>query len=518
MARSSPNDDGESFERITPITPNAAQPPREATEPPKESRTKAWYLPLAFVVLVVALVFVLFWLPDRLSTPDTRPPAGEDRVAATEAAAPESPPLAEPIAGVSLDTEAILQKRQQADSLGKQAHEEREALMDRGLGQWAENQAETLNQQLAQADTLFSNREFDAARQGYQQALDQAQQLREQAENLLIESLSQGQQALEAGDDKTALKAFELALTLDPDNAQAERGRRRAANLEEVLSRINAAEAAENMGQLEQAKTHFQAALELDKHSEKAQAGLARVEEALREKAFSEKMSEGMAALQQEDYGVAQNAFRGALKLKANAPEARDGLEQARLGLQKQRIAKLRSQAAEAEQAEQWSRAREHYTEILDIDASLVFAQKNRARVDKRAQLDARLQGHIDQPSRLSARSVREEARAALAQAQTIDSPGPKLQRQMAQLSQLVDEASRPVPVTLYSDGETQVTVYPVSRIGELGQFTTKSLTLTPGKYTAIGRRPGYREVRVPFTVTSEGVPEPPVIKTEEQI
>lgn len=518
MARSSQNDEGKPFERITPITPDAAQRRTAANEPPEDKRSRAWLLPLAFTVLVAALVFVLFWLPERLPAPDTRTQAPEGQAPAAQTGTINPPALAEPTAGVSLDTEAILKKRQQADSLGKQAREQRDALMDRGLGQWAKSRADTLNQQLAQADSLFSNREFDAARQEYQKALDQAQQLREQAEQLLADSLSRGQKALQAGDDKTALEAFELALTLNPGNTQAERGRRRAANLEEVISRVNKAEAAETRGELEQAKTHFQAALELDEQNDKARAGLARIEKALAERAFTQKMSDGLSALEQQQYGAAQSAFQEALKLKANAPEARDGLAQARLGLQKQRIEMLRSQALRAEQNEHWTEARKLYTKLLDLDASLSFAQQGKARTGRRAQLDARLQGHIDQPSRLSAQSVREAARAVLDQAQAIDNPGPKLQDQVNQLTRLLEEASTPVRVTLYSDGETQVIVYPVSQIGDLGQFDTKSLNLTPGQYTAIGRRPGYRDVRVPFTVTREGIAEPPVIKTEERI
>lgn len=521
----SPHDDDSSFERITPITPNAAQPQSEAAEPiaaepSKQALPKGWFLPLAFTVLVLALGFVLFWLPERLSTPDPAqiqtPP---DPTATGEADVPPEPgTLADSPENISFDTEAVLEQRRDAQALGERAREKQNVLVGRGLPQWAETQAKTLNQQLAQADTHFANRDFGAAQQGYQQSLDKIKQLQDRAEQLLAESLSRGQAALKAGDDDIALEAFELALTLDPDNATAKRGKRRALNLEAVLSHLNAAESAEASGELEQARADFQAALELDPQHEKVRAGLARIEKALAEKAFSEKMSEGMLALNRENYKSAQSAFQQALNLKTGAPAARDGLEQARLGLQAQRIETLRSQALGAERNEQWSRAREHYTQILDIDASLAFAQKGQQRTDQRTQLDARLQGHIDQPSRLSAHSVRQDAKQALAWAASINSPEPKLQRQASQLSRLLEEASTPVPVTLYSDGETQIIVYPISQIGELGQFTTKSVTLTPGQYTAIGRRPGYREVRVPFTVTSEGVTEPLVIKTEEQI
>ena len=48
----------------------------------------------------------------------------------------------------------------------------------------------------------------------------------------------------------------------------------------------------------------------------------------------------------------------------------------------------------------------------------------------------------------------------------------------------------------------TSVTVY---RIGELGMFTNHTLDLVPGAYTAVGVRPGYRDVRQEFVVAIDG-------------
>jgi len=524
MATPGPHDDDNSFERITPITPDTARRPKEAEEPSEAPRSKAWYLPLAFGVLVLALVFVLFWLPDRLSAPETTtqtpqedPPAKTGEADQTSESA-EGLSLAEPIEGISLDAEAILQQRKEADALGERARSQKEALMDRGLSQWAADEAEKLTQLMAGAEELFARRDFPGAKRQYQEALELTEQLQKRADQLLSDSLSRGQEALQAAEDEAAIEAFDLALTLDPDNAQAKEGRRRAENLEQVTAKLNAAEAAEAMGKLEEAKTHYQQALELDEKSQKAQSGLARVEKALLDRAFSGKMSEGMSALRREQYQEAQSASQAALKLREGASEAREGLEQARLGQQKQRIEKLRGQAEEAENNEQWAEARDHYADILAIDGSLAFAQKAHERTRKRARLATRLQAHIDQPSRLTADSVRADAREALARAEAIANPGSKLQSQIKQLRQSLEEATQPVEVTLESDGKTQVIVYPMNEIGQLGQFTTKSLTLTPGHYTAIGRRPGYREVRVSFEVTSEGISDTPVIKSEEPI
>jgi len=54
------------------------------------------------------------------------------------------------------------------------------------------------------------------------------------------------------------------------------------------------------------------------------------------------------------------------------------------------------------------------------------------------------------------------------------------------------------LPVQLRSDGKTDVIVF---RVGSLGSFAEKQLSLLPGDYVAVGRRDGFRDVRVEFSL-----------------
>ena len=60
-------------------------------------------------------------------------------------------------------------------------------------------------------------------------------------------------------------------------------------------------------------------------------------------------------------------------------------------------------------------------------------------------------------------------------------------------------QAGTPVAVTLSSDGETEVAIY---HVGKLGQFTRHRLELLPGSYTVVGTRNGYRDVRKTLSVS----------------
>jgi len=69
------------------------------------------------------------------------------------------------------------------------------------------------------------------------------------------------------------------------------------------------------------------------------------------------------------------------------------------------------------------------------------------------------------------------------------------------------------VPVNFESDGLTDVAVF---RVGEFGTFDRHTVELRPGTYTVIGRRKGYRDVRLVIKVGPEQTPPPvKVICTE---
>ena len=92
---------------------------------------------------------------------------------------------------------------------------------------------------------------------------------------------------------------------------------------------------------------------------------------------------------------------------------------------------------------------------------------------------------------------------------------GRVLARQLVELNRILALADTPVTVELRSDNLTLVTVY---KVGELGYFTSKVLSLRPGNYVAVGRRDGYRDVRVEFFVDPDKAMEPVVVSSAEKI
>jgi hypothetical protein len=115
--------------------------------------------------------------------------------------------------------------------------------------------------------------------------------------------------------------------------------------------------------------------------------------------------------------------------------------------------------------------------------------------------LDLKLVNLIENPNLLFSDQVLRDAEVLLVEASAIQQAGLRLTSQINDLGLLVQIASAPVPVEIYSDEETEVTVY---RVGSLGKFLVKQLALRPGNYTVVGSRIGYVDVRHELQVLPE--------------
>jgi hypothetical protein len=129
--------------------------------------------------------------------------------------------------------------------------------------------------------------------------------------------------------------------------------------------------------------------------------------------------------------------------------------------------------------------------------------------------LDAELDAYLQKPEKVFSSEVRGAARAAIAKARAVPDPGQALQHKTRELEQLVAAAETPVRVAIASDNQTEVTIY---RVGRLGAFERKDMELLPGRYTVVGTRNGFRDVRRELTVVPGREPPALVIRCEEQI
>jgi tetratricopeptide (TPR) repeat protein len=333
------------------------------------------------------------------------------------------------------------------------------------------------------------------------------------APQALAEQLAAGQKALAAGQEELANQAFDLAKRIDPNDKRIAEGQRHAHNLTGVLPLLADGQNAESARNYALAAQDYSKALSLDPGNDKARAGLARANASFGDDNYAKAVGSGFAALGAGRLDDAHEAFEKAHALRPNGAEAAEGLRRVGAALSAKGFASLRQRAAALEAQERWDEAVQSYDAALQADPSLAFAQEGKDRAAARAELGASMQALIDRPERLSSPSIRNQAKALLDTANQQSPSGPVLRSQITRLGLLVpdydstarsgsvrtDLSDKPVRLLLISDNATAVAI---PSIGQFGTFAKRDIQLRPGRYTVIGTRDGFRDVRRDITIT----------------
>jgi len=505
-----------------PVTATALRPPAEpapirpqwsrATQAGPSARElqregfRRGVLASAFALAFVAAGFVFFVLPGLVGPtegprPTPAPPAG-----ATAPAPPPAPPV---------DLVALAELRRQAEALRGLLAERLGALEQHDVATWGAAGRATTRGNLAQADAAIAAHRYDAAVASLQAAAAGIATLEKQRIEVLRALLHEGGVALDAGRSLEAKDKFTAALRVDAASAAAQTGLKRAQVLDVVLQETASGERFERSGDARSATAAYQRALALDPAAPRAREGLARLQSRAGRDAFATAMAQGMAALARQDYAAAKAAFEGAGRLRPGAPEVAEGLRQVEQATRTREIAAMLARARAAEREERWSDALGGYREALKVDATLLEGQQGVERCEPRAMLDAELQSFIDHTERLFTVDGRGAARGVLDRAAHVAGPGPRLAGQMDRLQQLLQLAETPIRVALSSDNATDVQIY---RVGKLGPFERREVELLPGRYTVVGTRSGYRDVRKELNLMPGATPPALVVRCEEPI
>ncbi len=458
------------------------RPPGATSAPNRDATAGRRGLWIALTVTLGLSLMVTFLLPQWISAPDA--PSAE--VSPDVQVAP--PPVAAP------DTTA----RAQAEQALQQWLQLRAKLELANAPVWGGAEWEQATEQAATGDRLFGQRQFSEAAQAYTQAQRNLESLYDSREQRLAAALETGQGALQNDNVEAAQQQFELALAIEPENAQAQRGLARAGVRPEVMRLTQAGAVAENAGDLEAARTAYLQATALDGEYSAGRAGLARVSQQLREQAFAAAMSRSLAALDAGRFDEADQALKDAAQLQPEAAAVHDTRRRLVRARQQLKLNQLRKEASVKVENEDWQAASALYQAALVVDPQAGFARDGLKRAQDRIRLHRQLDHYLADPHRLYSPEPLANAERLLSVAGTPPANEPRLVEKVVTLKRHVSEAHTPLPVTLHSDGNTDVVIY---HVGRLGRFRDHTLQLRPGTYTAVGTRPGYRDVRKVFQV-----------------
>ncbi len=449
--------------------------PRSRLEPMRSG------LPLALVVvaaLAALAVGAYLWLPPFLpgATTQSRPVTP----GAAGVPAPDAATTVNAAAGARLQADRILLEQRIT------------ALDARGAAIWGGADFAAAKARIAESQGAHDAAGLSAAQQGLIQANQLLDNVEQAASAALASELAAGERALAAGQQGLAVQAYDLAARIAPQDERALAGQARARELASTQGPPAASAAPPAAGTAPQPAPQPAAKAAATTPAPAADA-------AFGEDRYAKAAGEGFAALGAGRLDEARAAFERARAARPDGAEAADGLKRVEAATHARGFGTLRTRAEDAEADERWDDALAAYTSILRTSPTQEFAQEGRDRSKARLEMNDALQALIDRPDRLATPEAREQAAALLQNAQQVSSPGPVLRLQMARVSALLPEFEKPVHMSMVSDGFTQVTI---QGVGGFGAFTRRDIELKPGRYTFVGAREGYRDVRRDISVS----------------
>jgi tetratricopeptide (TPR) repeat protein len=391
----------------------------------------------------------------------------------------------------------------------------RERLLERQVEAWADIRFRQALRQVEEGDEQYSHGEYQASLDSYGQASSELAALEAFGRQTLEAAIGRGLEAVESLNLSIASDANELAGRIAPQDPAVQELAARVASLPEVAALLGTGDQARAAGQLEVARAAYRDAASLDPKHRRAASSLGEIRTAITEQTFRRHMSQGFAALDNNDFELARSAFEQAGTIHPGDDAVSRALAQVENRASRLSVNQAIGRAADLESREEWAQALAAYEALLEQDPTLTEVRARLVPARVRADLDARLQEVLEDPLKLSAPAVYGSARQTLADARSIANPGPRLRDQAARLERLLEAALRPVEVVFRSDNLTHVTLF---RVADLGRFEQTSLRLRPGRYVAAGTRQGYRDVRIEFTITGEAQGEPIVVRCVEPI
>jgi tetratricopeptide (TPR) repeat protein len=449
----------------------------------------------AIAGLIAAGVWLLVFLSENPRQPlqtTIKPPATEPVVNQKPVLRPAPPPPSAP------DHEQLASNKEEAERKLAEFLAVKNGLAQMGVQAWGSAAYTRMTQLGNEADSHFMGHEYNAAAAKYDRAAVIAGELTESAPEVLHRLLNEGEEALKKGAGGEAQKKFSAALMIDPSNASAQHGLKRAGTIEAVMQLIESGRQQEESGRLDAAKSDYEKALQMDPDAKRVQTALNRVMGRIKEEQFRLSMSAGLTALNNNDYRQARSHLLKARSYKPESREVSDALSQLDQAVRLSRIDKLRREAQAAEESENWQAALKSYLAVLDIDNNLRFAARGKEQAMEQIQIDSRLQFFLDKPQLLESDSQLDNALRLIDEAKTVKPQGSKRTARIRELEALVAVAQTTVKVTIESDNLTRIAVY---KVGRLGRFTTYDLELRPGTYTVVGARDGYQDVREKIVV-----------------
>ena len=378
----------------------------------------------------------------------------------------------------------------------------RDLLKSKSIEKWNAEKFNIALENISIGDDLYREGEYLRSIKQYREALDQLNNLKEDAAKIIESTIISANNNIEKLDSELTVEqtinSINLAFAIDKNNESIKLLKERSLKLPDLFNKVMQSDQFISEQKYEDAFSVLSEAIMLDPYRKKTKTSMENLNKQIKEKTFIEFMSEGFEAMDQNNFSSARKVFNEALKTYPERPDVYDALNQLESRESSFQIKERIKNAEANENLENWSEAKKEYEALLESDNSLVSLKARLINVRIRAELDEQLENLINNPLTLRSDELHQKAKKLLKTAQGISQRGAKLEKQIERVSKIIVQARNPIPVNFFSDNKTKVTIF---KIGSLGLFEKRTIELVPGKYVALGQRIGFRDVRLDFAI-----------------
>ena len=366
------------------------------------------------------------------------------------------------------------------------------------FGSWHKLAKETILANYDRALSAFAAANYDVAIAAIDAAaVDAANELEARAVAFEL-ALSEAGSAYSNDDVDLAEINIDRALQIDPDSPAALNIKAAIEKLPEIQDLQKRASIARLENNLEREAVLLRGVLELDSKRSEIEDRLNHVVAAIAEMKFLQAIDNGVHAVEKRDLRGAANALEVAEDLYKLREEANLLRKQVALLRVEVEVEALIGRGMEASRQDKWVQAFKHFSNAAEKLPGSKDAIDGKTLSSTLLDFHARLDRHLAAPERLSASNVAQELRGIIDEAIVYKAFSPSLVGKVSSLEQSLSAYSSQVPVWVVSDGNTQVSVRGVGRIGKT---TGRTIKLKPGTYLFEGKRLGYRSKIVEFKV-----------------
>lgn len=359
----------------------------------------------------------------------------------------------------------------------------------------------------AEGRRLVESGNFIEATRAFQRGTNELKKAEQALADFVRDSIIKGERALAKGQKDESKAGFTAALEKAPGNEAAQRGLKRAENIDRVYALLLQGEKLEKESKFAEAADSYGKAFALDSFSAEAQQGQARAGRLEKETKFATAKTAADEAVKKREWSVAIQEYQNALKVYPTKTEVQAALKSAKENAHKDAVAKALAKGYAYEAEHRWAEAREAYNETLALDPDNADAKERYKETGKIVRALLAYNDKIESAERLANKAEFQTALKHFNEAMTYKPSYLEYSDRVLQLRNLLQQQSKPVEVTFKSDGKTWVSI---GAFKTPAQFETNTFKIMPGDYEVIGRRKGYRDLKMLLQVRN-GSPAPVV-------